>query len=98
MTMPNPIPATASVQPTVDRPAWGEMSASVNKMPPPARTHPVIMGTRGPRADTQRPVNTEARTIPAVMGMKSRAREKGDTAPTSSRYRATKKKMEKMPK
>src|ERR1700674_1412642 len=82
ITIPKPMPAMARVHPTVDRPAWGVIRASVRKIPLAASAHPTTMGMRGPARDTHRPVNTEANTIPAVMGMKSRARWNGEVAPT----------------
>ena len=85
MAMPNPIPAMASVQPTADKPACGEILKSVSKMPTPAITQPMAMGYLAPQAATHRPVSNEAMTMPAVKGRKSRANPYGDCWPTTSR-------------
>src|ERR1700735_195389 len=49
MAMPNPIPAMASVQPTADKPACGEILKSVSKMPTPAIQQPLAMEDFGPQ-------------------------------------------------
>src|ERR1700733_10049586 len=79
-------------------PACGVMLALVKRIPSPANRHPVAIGIRGPHAATQRPASSEDATMPTARGMKFKARPNGDLDPTTWRYRATMKKMAKVPK
>src|SRR5664280_652987 len=89
--MPKPIPARHIVEPTVVRPAVGVMKELVRKTPAAATRQPTIMGSRDPTAPTQRPVKSDAATMPPSNGKKSWANWYAPAEPTTTRYSATKK-------
>ena len=74
MTMPKPIPARPIVQPSVDTSTPGPMAAYVRSTPDPARRQPTVMGIREPIRPTQRPVKSDATTMPPSKGRKSSAK------------------------
>ena len=67
-------------------------------MPTAASTQPTVIGMRAPWWATQGPVTMEATISPAAMGRNVTAVWYADAFTTTSRYRAVKKKMEKVPK
>src|SRR5580698_398891 len=98
MTMPKPTPASPIVQPRVTRLTLGPIAQYVKSTPEPARRQPTVIGIREPMRPTQRPVKRDATTMPPNNGKKSRAKPYALTFTTTSRYSATKKKIEKIEK